>query len=151
MYRANMAGVPLGIARAALEAVAAKMKTRSGAKDSAVLHSALAHAEGLVGSARAFAITTVSSLWQTVNNGGFPTVLERAQFRLCIATAFDSCRKAVEILYRAAGGSSVYAVNGIDRHFRDMATACQHAIAQPRSYTAVGRVLLGLEPEEMLF
>lgn len=151
MYRANMAGVPLGIARAARDTVAELAGSHSSAANSAVLHSALAHAEALVGSARAFVMTTVSDLWDTVNSGEVPSIRQRAQFRLSIATAFDSCRQAVDILYRSAGGASVYAKNLVDRQFRDMLTVCQHAIAQPRSYAAVGRVLLGLEPEELLF
>jgi indole-3-acetate monooxygenase len=56
------------------------------------------------------------------------------------------CTQAVELLYKANGGSSVYTGNAFDRRLRDLQTVNQHAVVSLRTWEVMGRVLLGLEP-----
>jgi alkylation response protein AidB-like acyl-CoA dehydrogenase len=49
----------------------------------------------------------------------------------------------VDLLYDAAGGTSVYATSPLQRHFRDVHAATQHAMVGPDLRETVGAVLLG--------
>jgi alkylation response protein AidB-like acyl-CoA dehydrogenase len=156
MHRANMAGVPLGIARGAIErftemASETRLSTGVRLRDDATAQLALARAEALVGSSRAFMIAAIADMWETLESGHDVTLSQRTNFRLALATVFNACRDAVEEIYRAAGGRSVFRSSGLDRHLRDIVTACQHALFQPSSYIAAGRAMLGLAPDELLY
>jgi indole-3-acetate monooxygenase len=155
MFRANMAGVPLGIARAAIDTIRT-MASRDDAggtrlRESPFVQAGLAHVEGLVGAARTFVLDVVGDLWLDLLKGAQPSPEQRARYRLGLVTAFTSSRDAVDLLYRLGGGASVYTENLLDCQFRDIVTACQHALVQPKSYMAIGRMLLGLDSEELLF
>jgi alkylation response protein AidB-like acyl-CoA dehydrogenase len=56
------------------------------------------------------------------------------------------CVEAVDLMYQAAGGSSVYATNPLDRLFRDAHTINQHITSSPKSFEIAGQMLLGVEP-----
>ena len=60
--------------------------------------------------------------------------------------ASTACTQAVELLYKANGGSVVYAGNTFDRRLRDIHAANQHAVHSLKTWEVTGRVLLGLEP-----
>lgn len=62
-----------------------------------------------------------------------------------MASASAACLQAVELLYKANGGSSVYSGNAFDRRLRDMQTANQHTVVSLKTWEVTGRVLLGLE------
>ncbi|HEY2663491.1 MAG TPA: hypothetical protein VGI47_04075, partial [Candidatus Binataceae bacterium] len=57
-----------------------------------------------------------------------PSLKQRARGRLAMVHASAACLQAVELLYKANGGSSVYTGNPFDRRLRDMQTANQHAV-----------------------
>jgi predicted HD phosphohydrolase len=40
---------------------------------------------------------------------------------------------------------------GLDRNMRDILTACQHRVVHLKMYRPAGRLLLGLDPEELFF
>ena len=56
------------------------------------------------------------------------------------------CVEAVDLMYQAAGGSSVYATNPLDRLFRDAHTVHQHITNSPKVFEMAGQMLLGVEP-----
>jgi transposase len=58
--------------------------------------------------------------------------------------------EAVELLYKARGGSAVYTSNVLDRCLRDVVTMNQHVINSLRAYAMGGRLLLGLPVAELL-
>ena len=60
------------------------------------------------------------------------------------------CTEAVELLYKARGGSAVYTTNRLDRCLRDALTMNQHVINSSRSYALGGRLLLGLPVAQLL-
>ena len=51
--------------------------------------------------------------------------------------------EAIDLMYSAADGSSVYTSNRLERYFRDIHTVTQHAVVAPPSYEQVGEALVG--------
>jgi alkylation response protein AidB-like acyl-CoA dehydrogenase len=152
----KVSGVGLGIARGAIEdfiAMASNkpmtFKSPSASKamlrDEAFVQCTLAQAEALVSSARGFVFEAFGDLWNTLASGDPPSLKQRARGRLAMAHASAACLQAVELLYKANGGSSVYAGNVFDRRLRDMQTANQHTVVSLKTWEVTGRVLLGLE------
>ena len=151
MFIVNGAGVPLGTARAAIDALldlAASKQTLAGTglRDEAWVRTAVARAETLVGGARGYVYDALGEFWDVLLRGEVPSLRQRARFRLTLAGASELCVEAVDLMYRAAGGSSVYATNPLDRIFRDAHTVHQHITNGPRVYEVAGQMLLGQEP-----
>jgi hypothetical protein len=70
---------------------------------------------------------------------------QRALYRIALTHAHAACAEAVETLYKAYGGSSVYSAGPFDRALRDILTINQHTINSLKTYDTTGRVLLGLD------
>ncbi|HVG60752.1 MAG TPA: acyl-CoA dehydrogenase family protein [Hyalangium sp.] len=157
MFMCNMPGVPLGIARAALEyvtALAAEKLMEPGMHPMRAeprVQAAMAQASAIVGSARAYMVDTLGELWRTLCAGDPPSQRQRATYRLAVLHAFRASRDAVQIMYDTVGGSAFYTRSPLERHLRDVQTASQHITAQLKTYEPVGRMLLGLEPGMSLF
>ena len=153
----KVSGVGLGIARGAIEdfiAMASNkpmtFKSPSASKaamlrDESFVQCTLAQAEALVSSARGFVYEAFGDLWNTLAAGDPPSLKQRARGRLAMAHGSAACLQAVELLYKANGGASVYAGNLFDRRLRDMQTANQHTVVSLKTWEVTGRVLLGLE------
>ncbi|AGZ46704.1 acyl-CoA dehydrogenase family protein [Actinoplanes friuliensis] len=137
----GIGAVALGIARAAIndfaelarskrnpvtgEAIAAKPSVRT----------AVAEAEALRGAGWAYLKGEVAT------TGTDPD--RRARLRLAVLTATRNAAQAVDLVYRAAGGSAVYAASPLQRHFRDVHVATQHAMVGTDVLETAGAVLLG--------
>ena len=152
----KVSGVSLGIARGAIEDFIAlastkpltfKSPTASKAmlRDETYVQYTVAQAEALVSSARAFAFEAFGDLWDTLAAGDPPSLKQRARGRLAMVHASAACLQAVELLYKASGGSAVYSGNLFDRRLRDVQTANQHTVVSLKTWEVAGRVLLGLE------
>ena len=147
----------LGIARGAIEALlglaADKRHERTGQsmREDRGAQSRLAHAETLVGSARAFLFDTVGRLWDTVLAGREPTIGERAAVRMASCHAVNSGAQAVDLIYLTGGATSLYASCPLERAFRDVHAITQHIAVHPRVMETAGRVLFGLEPDVPTF
>lgn len=151
MFIVNGAGVPLGTARAAIDAFVElasgkRLLGGTGLRDEAWARSAVARAELLVGGARGYVFDALGDFWETLLKGDTPTLRQRARFRLTLAGTSALCVEAVDLMYQAAGGSSVYATNPLDRLFRDAHTVHQHITSSPKVFEVAGQMLLGLEP-----
>jgi alkylation response protein AidB-like acyl-CoA dehydrogenase len=153
----KLPAVALGIARGAIEefvALAEKkaMTFKSPSANKATLRDetfaqcTVAQAEALVSSARGFIFEAFGDLWNTMVSGDRPSLKQRARARLAMVHASTACAQAVELLYKAVGGSSVYSGNPFDRRLRDIQTANQHTVVSLKTWEVTGRVLLGLEP-----
>jgi alkylation response protein AidB-like acyl-CoA dehydrogenase len=155
MYRANTIGVALGLARGAIDevrqSVLGRRKPGASPTESRHVHEALGRAEALTSAARAYAYATVTELWHVLRDGRLPDPDQRVRFRLMLAQVNQICRDAVELLFRASGGSGVYRRNPIERRFRDVNTIAGHALAQDRNFETAGRALLGLPVDEPMF
>ncbi len=148
--------VALGIARGAIDDFVAlasnkpmTFKSPSASKamlrDETYVQCTVAQAEASVSSARAFVFEAFGDLWNALLTGDPPSLKQRARGRLAMVHASAACLQAVELLYKANGGSSVYAGNAFDRRLRDMQTANQHTVVSLKTWEVTGRVLLGLE------
>ena len=155
LYKAP--AVVLGIARGAIDDFVAlasnkPMTFKSPSAGKAILRdepyaqSSVAQAEAMVSSARGFVFEAVGDMWNTLLRGDFPTLKQRARARLAMVHASTACTQAVELLYKANGGSSVYTGHTLDRRLRDIQTANQHTVVSLKTWEVTGRVLLGLEP-----
>ena len=74
MYLANLSGIPLGIARSAIDSVIALTEGKltrigTGLRDEAHVHSAIARAEALLASARGFVFDIIEEIWSTLTAG----------------------------------------------------------------------------------
>ena len=147
-----LASVPLGIARAAINAFVelAEAKTPTGSaarlRDKASAQADLGKAEALLSSARAFMFDEAEKLWDTVAAGDAPSLRQRAIARLAAAQAASASAQAVDLLYNAAGGTALYEQNLLERCFRDVHATTQHVGTSSANFELSGRVLLGLDP-----
>ncbi len=151
-----MAAVPLGIARAAIDEVVALAPTKTPYRSRRVMAErdmvqvAVARAEALTRSARAFLHEAVGDVWATAQDGRAVTLEQRALCRLASVHAARASTEAVALCFEAAGGSAVYVASRLQRHLRDVHTVGQHVALAASGYETVGRVLLGLGPDTPL-
>ena len=147
------AGVPIGIARRALDefaALAAK-KSRGGSPGPTMVEDPavqveLARAEAAVRAARAFVIESVGAAWDTVVAGDELELASRATVTLATVNAARSARAAVDAIFGMAGASALFDDNPLQRCARDLMAANQHLALSLGQWKTVGRVLCGLDP-----
>jgi alkylation response protein AidB-like acyl-CoA dehydrogenase len=145
-----MAAVALGIARQAIESFKALAKTKKslGATlslaEQPLAQLRLGEAEGLLRSARAYLYEVVAEVESATGLG--PEQIDElgASVRLASAYAVQNATRAVDLMFDAAGGSSVYASSRLERCFRDVHMVSHHAIVSPSNIELVGQYLLGL-------
>jgi len=159
----KFAGVPLGVAQAALDALIeagprpARLMTIEGKaipprtlREEAFVQDAVGRAAALLGAARAYLFATIGELWATLEAGQEVSLRQRADFQVVHTQVFAMCTEAVELLYKARGGSAVYTGTVLDRCLRDIVTMNQHVGNSLRAYAMGGCLLLGLPAEEFL-
>jgi alkylation response protein AidB-like acyl-CoA dehydrogenase len=146
----KMSGVPLGIARDAIDTVTEILRDKvdrlSGVpyRDVPRVQTVVAEAESLYGAARAYVFDALERLWVCLERGDEPDASVRAHVWLSRTTAFQNARRAVQDLYDAVGGSAIYVRKSpLDRQLRDIQTICQHIAAQKKGWEPVGQLLLG--------
>ncbi len=141
----------IGIARSALDAfitlAASKRDRRSGRllRDASATQVVAAEAAGLVDTASALLTQVTAELWRTATAGKAISAAEQMRARLAIVSGVRYSLRAVDLLFEAAGTSSIYQSNPIERCFRDIHVAAQHGVVGRQSLEAAGRVLLGIE------
>ena len=149
----KMSGVPLGIARDAIdravEVLEGKVDKMSKLpyREMKEVQRAIAQAESMLGAARAYVYSSLNAQWVKLDSGAPLTLQERADTFLARQNAFQTGRRVVQLIYDTIGGAAVYAANPFDRQLRDMITACQHIVAQEKILATVGSLLLGAEDE----
>lgn len=153
---AGVAAVTLGIARAAIDAFTAlardkrPMGTRQTLAHRELAQLAVARAEARVRAARSFlleALDAASAAGAPGQATADATVEQRALLRLAACHAASEAAAAIDLVYEAGGASSFHATSPLQRCFRDVHTATQHAMVSPTTAARVGRVLLGIEPD----
>ncbi len=162
MFAYNFPGIALGIARSALDTFAELAERKSVTagnltgkrlmlRDEGYAQTALARAEALVRSARGFIYETLGEIWATLVRGETLPIRLRALYRLAMVHAHEACTSAVDLLYKANGGGSVYSSGPFDRHFRDIHTINQHTLNGLKTYEHAGAALMGIAPNDPLF
>ncbi|MGI9327126.1 MAG: acyl-CoA dehydrogenase family protein [Pseudomonadales bacterium] len=153
----KMAGVPLGVAADAIDyaklALSDKLDRRTGVlyRDMPKVQYAIAEAHSILGGARSYVFSSLEAQWRRLEVGQPLTEEERANAWLSRTNAFQAGRQVVSLIYDTIGGNAIYARKSpLDRHLRDINTACQHMVAQTRNMEGVGSLLLGGEPSNSM-
>jgi indole-3-acetate monooxygenase len=147
----GVAAVTLGIARAAIDTFIelARTKQSLGARRSLahreVVQLEVGRAEAELGAARAFLFESAARAAEEVADTGAASLATRARVRLASSHAATAAASAVDRMYAAGGGTSIYAKSPLQRQFRDLHTATQHLMISPTITTTVGRLLLGVD------
>src|SRR5215472_7139928 len=165
MFIAKGAAPALGIARHAIDVVvenAARKPARrmilgetgeraKMLRDEVFVQESVARAETLLGSARSYLFDVIGDVWSTLREKRELTAAQQAHFITAYTHTVGACAEAVQLVYKASGGSAVYQSGALDRCLRDILTMNQHLMGSLRTYEMAGRWLLGLEPIRWLF
>ncbi len=120
-------------------------------RDEVFVQEAVARADALLASVRAYYFDEMGTLWATLVAGRTPSERQLARFTTAHAHIIGACVEVVQLVYKAAGGSAVYAKGPLDRCLRDIITMNQYVAGSLRTYEMAGRILLGLAPLRWLF
>ncbi len=148
----GIASVALGIGRGAVDDLIALAggKTPTGSRrrlaDRPAVQEAVARAEALIGSARAFLLDEVAEAWQRAQAGQIDERM-RSRVRLACTHAVDQVKQAVDLMYRCGGGTSIYDSCRLQQRFRDINAATQHMMVAQPTWEVVGRVLLDVDTD----
>jgi indole-3-acetate monooxygenase len=146
------AGVPLGIAAAAIDAFTKLAQTKtaygSGGKlcEQENVQLDVAWATMRLRAARAFLVEATNSIWSTACAGQEISIAQQAAARLASWNAAEAGREIVERMYKAAGSTAVLEEMPFSAQLRDVHAACQHMTFATRTLVPIGRFLLGMEP-----
>ena len=157
LFLVSHAGVPLGLARSALDFVldlSKRKETSPGRglmRDDTNAQETVGWAEAQLAAARCFVYGVVEDLWRTLNEGARPTPRQHANYRLMITYSHQTAKQVIFTLYDLAATSSIFRGNRLERDMRDILTACQHRVVHPKMYRPSGRLLLGLNADEPFF
>jgi alkylation response protein AidB-like acyl-CoA dehydrogenase len=152
----GIAGVAMGTARAAIDELLllASEKTPQGSArtlaNRPATQSQVSEAEALLRSSRSFLYETISEAWDLACSTGRFEVQHRRDLRLATTHATMSCARAVDLMYNLGGGTSVYRTSRLQRMFRDIHVATQHAMVGNSTLELTGRLFLGLETNTSL-
>ncbi|MGW0736216.1 acyl-CoA dehydrogenase family protein [Streptomyces sp. NPDC002851] len=146
----NMPGVPLGLARAALDHV---RTLAEGRVDRATgtpwarwerVTTTLAECEMDLAAARSYVFAGLDAQWERLKTGQEPTPDQRVSTALARYKAFHTAHSIVSRLFALVGGSAIYRKRSpMDRWLRDVTTMCRHVDAGEQNLKAAGELLLG--------
>jgi alkylation response protein AidB-like acyl-CoA dehydrogenase len=148
------AGNALGIARGAIDSLAeiaaseASTMSTNLLRDRPMVQARIAEAEAIVNGARAYVFDAVGRLWGTLCDGETPSDQMIAQGRLALVHAMHEAVRAVDKVFHAAGTNAIYTRLPLERAFRDIHVAVQHAAGLPGYFESAGKALLGLRPSD---
>ncbi|MCP5028679.1 MAG: hypothetical protein GY929_20585 [Actinomycetia bacterium] len=149
----GIAATSVGIGRRAIDelvALAATKRPQGSSRplrDRPPIQSDTAIAEAKLRSAWGFVEDTVGACWEAASVGDSPTDEQKRLLRLSATHATQTAAEVTELMYKAAGGAAVYKTSPIQRCFRDVFVATQHAMVAPRTFEVAGRMRLGLETD----
>ena len=106
----------------------------------ATTHSRVAKAEGLLRCARAYVYEVARMLDGPINDAAAAET--STSVRLACAFACETATHAVDIIYDAPGGTSIYETSRIERCFRDVQVVSHHVMLSPSHYETVGQYVL---------
>ena len=149
-----MAGIPLGIARRALDefAILAPQKRRptnmaiTVAEDPHV-QIEFARAETALRCAKAMLVDSLGDSWDTACNGDVPCGTQVASTQVAMLEVARVATAAVDFALLAGGAGAVYNHQPIQRCFRDMHTLVQHAAYSDVGLNNYSRSRFGLDPK----
>jgi hypothetical protein len=153
----KVGAVPLGIGQRAIDDLCEIAQTKLVfpamvmLRDEARTHEAVARAEAMIGSARAYLWDVTGAVWDQVAATGEADPRSRARLRLAMHNAAFASRDAVALLYDTATTTAVYQPSSLDQALRDLTTICQHIVLSTRILDPIGKALLGQDPAAPMF
>jgi alkylation response protein AidB-like acyl-CoA dehydrogenase len=145
--------VALAVAGNAIEELKtlASKKTSFGSvttlRERGAVQSKLGKAEALVQSSRAYLHQTLSACWEKTMAGDKLSLGEKSGLLLASVHANQSCLRAADLMYTAAGTTGIYYANKLAHYFLDAQVIRQHGFANESRYETAAQVLLGLQPD----
>lgn len=149
LLASGVAACAVGIARRSIDELVslATVKTPQGSSrplaERAVVQGEVAMAEARLASAWAFMRDGVNDTWSAAERGDAPSVDQKRQLRLAATHATQAAAEVTELMYKAGGGAAVYKTSPLQRCFRDVFVATQHAMVAPRTFELHGRLRFG--------
>lgn len=148
----NEAGVPLGIARRAIDEFRKVIEkpTRTNQFESMktqdpYVPTAYAEATALYTAARAFVLANTKELSDILFSGGTLTDEQHAKVMHTTYMSGKLCREALDVLLECLGARSVLAAYPFDRLYRDMLTVIRHTNHRKRFLEFAGVLALGVK------
>ncbi|MGE3540377.1 MAG: acyl-CoA dehydrogenase family protein [Candidatus Tectimicrobiota bacterium] len=154
LFASGDAAVALGVARAALTAFAELAGSKNARSTQGLLRAQpmvqadIGQAEARLRAARAFLKEAIREVWETVSARATLTLDQRASLRIAATHSIQQAVKIVDTVYHAAGATSIYEGQFLQRAFQDIHVISQHLQARRAHYELVGRHWLGLEIDE---
>ena len=151
-FLANAHGVPLGLARRAIDEVIGVAQTKVLMPSFTVMcdvprvKEAVADAEMLLCSAQSYAYSALDAVWREVEAGRPLSQRLRADLTLSRVQSFRVARDVAMKMVQLAGTQAIYRTSVLDRLLRDAITMGQHAMASPAMAEAAGGLAMGIEP-----
>jgi len=149
-FALSIAAAALGNARGAIDdliALASGKLTPTGRgtlAEKPATQAAVAEAEAALRAARSFYYEAIDEAWQVALRNEPMTIELRTGLRLAATHAVRTCADVARSMYDLGGGTSIYETSPLQRRFRDAHTATAHMQANPATWEATGRLLLGL-------
>ncbi len=156
VFNTSIFGVPLGIARAAIDDLTemAGSKKPIGAtqslRDHATIQIEVGRAEAILRSARAFVFEAIEALWEA-GEGAEATTRDRALVRMAGSHAASAAVQVVDMMFAAAGAGGIYERGRLARCWRDAHAMSHHAGVSAFQLQTAGRVMMGLDPGTQRF
>lgn len=113
-------------------------------KQKGAMQRKLGIAEALVQSSRAFLYEAIEECWEKVKAGQDVRREEKARLLLAATHTNQSCTKAVDLMYSAAGSTAIYTRNKIAHYFTDAQVLKQHGFVNDSRYETAAQILFGL-------
>ncbi len=152
IFASSISGVPLGLARGALQAFVELAGRPSNAGTTALLRdrepvqAIVGRAEATHQASRAFLVDAMTELMAATDLGGERLMQARAAFRMAASHAAETAVGIVDMLANAAGSVSIFETCRLERAVRDARAAARHVAFGPANYVVGGRLALGLDP-----
>ena len=142
-------GIPLGIARRALDEITTQAIEKGRGIPPSMLKThphfqfALGKAETELASVRALALQIMSTLYAEAEAGRTPSPTQQAQARAAATYITEVAQRVTTAAFQSAGGGGLFDSNPLQRCFRDVYAAGQHFMVSQSSYRALGQFQLG--------
>lgn len=152
IFASSISGVPLGLARGALQAFVELAGRPNNAGTTALLRdrepvqAIVGRAEATHQASRAFLVDAMTELMAATDLGGERLMQARAAFRMAASHAAETAVGIVDMLANAAGSVSIFETCRLERAVRDARAAARHVAFGPANYVVGGRLALGLDP-----
>ena len=145
-----LAPVSMALARNAINELknVATRKTQLGSimpiRERGVVQRKLGKAEALLQSSRAYLFHKISECWDKILSGEKVSLEEKAGLLLASAHTNQSCTRAVDLMYSAAGSSAIYTRSKLEHYFADAQVIRQHGFMNDSRYESAAQVYFDL-------